>query len=159
MKKNEQVRNNNINYKLIIRLVLLPLVVFLVIEIYQLINYYPNIKNAVDLATTVKPETFTELYFENHTSLPSKIINKKNNAFKFTIHNLENKNMLYPYEVYTDTNGDKKTIQQSTIFIKNNGFKTIDENFTIVDSSASARIKVIINLINENQHIDFWIKG
>jgi hypothetical protein len=157
VRKINKVKSKKINWKLITRIELLILAVFFVIGIYQIYEYVPGVKEAVALATTVKPETFTELYFENHRSLPSKITYNEDNKFKFTIHNLENKDMNYPYEVYINLNGEKQIIEKSSVFIKSGKYKTIDEDFTI--SLPTARVEVIANLINKNQQIDFWIEG
>lgn len=115
-----------------------------------------SVKEALILATSVKPETFTELYFEDHLSLPNKVTLSKKNSFKFTIHNLENKDMEYPYEVYIDMNGEKKIIDTNSIFIKNTEYKTIPVDFTI--TTRIQRAKVVVNLINKNQKIDFLIE-
>jgi hypothetical protein len=75
------VKNNKLNYKLIMRIGLLLLsVCFIVVGFFQLVKYVPSVEEALILATTVKPETFTELYFEDHLSLPKKVaLFKKNN--------------------------------------------------------------------------------
>lgn len=115
-----------------------------------------SIKEALILATVAKPETFTELYFENHLFLPNKVTLSEKNSFKFTIHNLENKDMDYPYEVYIDTNGEKKIIYTNSAFVKNTEYKTIPVDFII--TTQVQRAKVVINLINKNQQISFWIE-
>ena len=150
------VKNKKINYKPIIRIGLLLLAVcFIVVGFFQLVKYVPSVKEALILATTVKPETFTELYFEDHLSLPNKVTLFKENNFKFTIHNLENKDMEYPYEVYIDVNREKQMIDKRSVLIKNNEYKTITENFTI--TIPMQRVKVVINLITKNQQIHFWM--
>ena len=71
-----------INYKRIIRIELLLLAVcFIVVGSFRLVKYVPSVKEAVILATTVKPETFTELYFEDHLSLTNKVTLFKENNF------------------------------------------------------------------------------
>lgn len=124
------------------------------VGIFQLVKY-DSVKKAIILATTMKPQTFTELYFENHLSLPNKVTLFKENNFKFTIHNLENKDMEYPYEVYIDTNGEKQIIYMNSVLIKNNEYKTIAVDFTI--TIPIQRSKVVVNLINKNKQIYFWI--
>jgi len=94
----------------------------IVIGFFLLIECVPSVKEALILATTVKPETFTELYFEDHLFLPSKITLFKENNFKFTIHNLENKDIEYPYEVYIEVNGEKQMFDKSSVLIKNNEY-------------------------------------
>lgn len=102
------------------------------------------------------PETFTELYFENHIKLPSLVDLGRKQMFSFTIHNLEARNMSYSYEVYIDTNGIQKPVDVKTIAIKDNGYTTIPESFTL--TTAADRSVVVVNLKNKNQKIDFWIE-
>ena len=150
------VKNKKINSKLVLR-ILLPLFIIasLVAGIFLLVNYVPSVKEAFILATTKKPETFTELYFEDHLSLPKEITLFKENNFKFTIHNLENKDMEYPYEVYMDINGERQSIDKSSVLIKNNEYKTITQNFII--TTPIQRAKIVVNLIDKNQPIHFWM--
>jgi hypothetical protein len=149
------VENEKINYKLIMRIRLLLLVVWFIVIGFIVVECVPSVKEALILATTVKPETFTELYFEDHLSLPNKVTLFKENNFKFTIHNLENKDMEYPYEVYIDVNREEQMINKSSVLIKNNEYKTITEAFTII--VPIQRAKVVVNLISKNQQIHFWM--
>jgi len=149
------VKNEKINYNLTKRIKLLLLVVCFIVVGFLVVEYMPSVKEALILATTVKPETFTELYFEDHLSLPNKVTLFKENNFKFTIHNLENKDMEYPYEVYIDVNREKQMIDKSSVLIKNNEYKTISEAFTI--TVPIQRAKVVVNLISKNQQIHFWM--
>ncbi|GAH75447.1 unnamed protein product [marine sediment metagenome] len=149
------VENEKINYKLIMRIRLLLLVVWFIVVGFLVVECVPSAKEALILATTVKPETFTELYFEDHLSLPNKITLFKENNFKFTIHNLENKDMVYIYEVYIDVNREKQMIDKNSVLIKKNEYKTITEDFTI--TVPTQRVKVVINLIGKNQQIHFWM--
>ena len=134
---------------------LLVLVVWFIVIGFIVVDCVPSVKEALILATTVKPETFTELYFEDHLSLPNKVTLFKEDNFKFTIHNLENKDMEYPYEVYIDVNREKQMIDKNSVLIKNNEYKTISEDFTI--TITMQRVKVVVNLINKNQQIHFWM--
>ena len=155
IEEKKMVENKKINYKPIMKIRLLLLVVWFIVIGFLVVEYIPSVKEAVILATTVKPETFTELYFEDHLSLPNKVTLFKENNFKFTIHNLENKDMEYPYEVYIDVNGEKQMIDKSSVLIKNNEYKTITEDFTI--TVPMQRVKVVVNLISKNQPIHFWM--
>jgi hypothetical protein len=150
------VKNKKINSKLILR-ILLPLFIItsLVAGIFLLVNYVPSVREAFILATTKKPETFAELYFEDHLTLPKEITLFKENNFKFTIHNLENKDMEYPYEVYIEVNGEKQSIDKNSVLIKNNEYKTITQTFII--TTPIQRAKIVVNLIDKNQQIDFWM--
>ena len=63
--------------------------------------------------------------------------------------------MEYPYEFYIDVNGEKQMIDKSSVLIKNNEYKTISEDFTI--TIPTQRVKAVIDLINKNQQIHFWM--
>ena len=149
------VQNKEMNDKLIMKIRLLVLVVWFIVIGFIVVDCVPSAKEALILATSVKPETFTELYFEDHLSLPDKVTLFKENNFKFTIHNLENKDMEYPYEVYIDLDREKQMIDKGSVLIKNNEYKTISEDFTI--TIPMQRVKVVINLISKNQQIHFWM--
>ncbi len=150
------VKKKKINYKLLLRIGLsLFIIACLIAGIFLLVNYIPSVKDVFILATTKKPETFTELYFEDHLSLPNQVILYKENNFKFTIHNLENKDMVYPYEVYIEVTGERQLIDKSSVFIKNDEYMTITQNFIITIPIQIAKIEV--NLTNKNQKIHFWM--
>jgi uncharacterized membrane protein len=155
LEKNKMVKNEKINYNLIMKIRLLVLVVWFIVIGFIVVECVPSVNEAVVLATTVKPETFTELYFEDHLSLPNKVTLFKENNFKFVIHNLESKDMEYPYEVYIDVNREKQMIDKSSVLIKNNEYKTILEEFTI--TVPMQRVKVVVNLMGKNQQIHFWL--
>ncbi|MHB1276455.1 MAG: hypothetical protein ACYCXQ_02830 [Candidatus Humimicrobiaceae bacterium] len=151
----KHLKKKNIIYRLILSIVLTLMAVCLVLVFFQIAKYVPSVKEAFFLSAHPKQETFTELYFENHLSLPDKFILSKEYNFKFTIHNLENKDMEYPYEVYIDINGKKQVIDKSSVLIKNNEYKTITINFAI--AIPIQRFKVVVDLIKKNQQIDFWM--
>lgn len=148
-------KNKKTNNKVITSIVLLFAIICLTAGVLFLVKNN-SVKEALILATSVKPETYTELYFENHLSLPNKVTLFKKNNFKFTIHNLENKDMKYPYEVYIDINGEKKIIYINSVFIKNNEYKTITADFII--TIPIQRAEIVVNLINKKQQINFWIE-
>jgi len=151
------INNEEKNYKLIMNIrSILFIVLVIVILSFLIVNYIPSVREAVVLATTVKPETFTELYFEDHLSLPNEVTLFKKNSFKFTIHNLENKDMEYKYEIYVDmTKKRKRMMDKGSVLIKNNEYKTISEEFTI--TIPIQRVKVAVNLISKSQQIHFWM--
>lgn len=156
MKKVKKVKNKKRNYKLIVRAEFLILAVLFAIGIYQVYTYVPGVKEAVALATTVKPETFTELYFSEHQKLPQNIVPYQPIPVEFTIHNLENKDLDYVYEVFIQVNGKKQPLITRSVFIKNNSYVNIKE--IISANYPSERFKVGANLINKNQAIDFWVQ-
>ncbi len=149
------VKNKNIKGKVLRAVLLLIVVACLLAGGTFLFFKYNSVRKAVVLATTREQQTFTELYFENHLILPEKITLFKENNFKFTIHNLENEDMEYPYEVYIDTDGKKQIIGTDSVLIEDNGYKTVSVDFTITAPIPGSR--VVVNLIDKNEQISFWI--
>ncbi len=144
------------------RIVIVAIALFSLILIFELIflgKYVWNgssISESIAMATTVKPETFTELYFEDHLKLPKDTILEKSNSFKFTIHNLEYKDMDYPYEVYIASNGAKlQMIDKGTFTLKHDQYQTVLERYTLDEEIK--RAKVVVDLPSKKQQIDFWI--
>lgn len=155
-------KQRKVNYKLVKIIGSLVLTLLFAFGIYYIYTYIPGVKEAVSLATTVKPETFTELYFENHLQLPPAVVLNQENKFSFTLHNLEYQDMTYPYEVYISClnpgcNGDKQLIDKGTVALHQDEYKTVPESFTL--TLPTGRVQVIANLIDKNQQIDFWVNG
>ncbi|MFA5750361.1 MAG: hypothetical protein WC895_04010 [Candidatus Shapirobacteria bacterium] len=140
-------------YKILIQVVLLLIVIILGFKLIKFAKSNSAIREAIHLATTIQPETFTELYFENHTQLPNKIIGWNKYPFSFTIHNLEDKDMEYPYSVYTVRN-DKKVItyQEDKVTIKKGEYKTIT---VTIKALKPLDTKVVVDLTDKNQQISF----
>lgn len=145
--------------------VVIILIVLAIVSLGNIVTFFYQNRQTISLATSVKPEAFTELYFENHTELPRLMAypnqftwydNASTNlySFSFTINNLENKPMNYPYEVYSFEH-NKILIDQGKLFINPNESKTLTEQFTL--SNNHSRTKVVVNLIEKNQQISFWI--
>jgi hypothetical protein len=145
MKKNKMVKIG-----------LLTLAICFVIGAVKLVNSIPAVKEALVLATTVKPETFTELYFEDHNNLPKTINRHEEYGFLFTIHNLEYKDMEYPYVVYLQTTDKKIILDENKISLKNGEYISIKEDFGPLKN---IRMKITVELVNKSQSIDFWMEN
>lgn len=157
MKQLLRIIHKKSDYILFLKIGLCLILFFrILIEINRIIQYFPAIKKTLVLATTNIPESYSELYFENHNYLPWKIESNQVYGFTFTIHNLENKDMEYAYEVYLDINSIRQNQEQRTVFIKKNQFLSIPINFSI--KTPIPRSKMVVNLINKNQQIYFWIE-
>jgi hypothetical protein len=141
------------NFKIKLVYYTLTIILFIILEVFAI----PSVRASWALATTVKPETYTELYFENQLNLPSIVKANQQYYFDFTIHNLENQNMTYPYEVYLQTGDVKLPIDRNTVTIKNSQYKTVQEGFSI--NVPFIKSEIVVNLINKNQQIDFWFKN
>lgn len=135
-------------------LVLIALVIFFSALIIRRIVAIPDIRHQLILATTRQPETFTELFFENPLALPQKITHGKKYQFSFTIHNLESKDMTYPYVVYLSRDGVKTIIDQKTLTLHHDESKTISES---IGPLKVIRKQIIVELTTNHQIISFWM--
>ena len=102
------------------------------------------------------PERFTELYFEDHTKLPTTIAQGEPASFSFTIHNLEGATTVYPYQVYFRyLDGTQVVFSTGTVQIPDNGYDTTGVVYKFISSPKQGSIGV--NLLNLNQRIDFLL--
>jgi len=150
-KKNKVKKINNIR-------LLVTVAIFVIFTLFgiQVINSTPKLKEAIVLATTRKPETFTELYFEDHTNLPNTITRWKQYSFVFTLHNLEYQDMDYSYEVYLQRDDQKIVIEKGELQLRNDEFKSVEVKFGPLKN---IRSKVVVELTNKNQPIHFWMEA
>lgn len=138
------------------RIILTPIFLFLLAYAGFTLYAIPSVRNSIALATTIKPETYTELYLEDHTTLPKSNKVDSPEWFKFTIHNLENKTMNYPYEVYIeDTDGNRAKIVKDIVKLNNDEYRTIPIYYELLHPVE--RAKIVIRLIDKDQSIHFWI--
>ena len=88
----------------------------------------------------------TELYFENHTTLPKYLFTDKPYNFSFTVNNLEYQKMRYDYAInaYDENDTFLYELDSGEIFLENNKSKTISEEFTI--HNHFSRTKVVVNI-------------
>jgi hypothetical protein len=145
---------HHLNVKLIIKSALVTIGVCFLIWGIQYTVKIPCVNEAIVLATTVKPETFTELYFEDHINLPKTIIPQKEYHFMFTVHNLEYKVMEYPFVVYLTTDEKKIILYEGIIRQKHDEYSSIEETFGPLKPQ---RMKITVELINKKQSISFWM--
>ncbi len=102
-------------------------------------------------------EPLTELYFSNYTSLPHVIRKDQIITFNFTIHNLENDDMKYPYSVYLQTDNGSIEVDSNVITVRKNESATETESFSF--QYPPTRTAIFVKLLNKNQSIHFWIDG
>ena len=138
--------------KLVVSLVIIFTILLVGVLLYRFATHSPAIANDVKLATSYQPETFTELYFDNHMVLPTVIDGGKIYGFSFTVHNVEAKDMEYSYIVYLQSDFQKVLLDQGNFTLKNDGIKTIQETFGPLKN---IKMKVTVVLVNKNQQIDF----
>jgi hypothetical protein len=143
------------DHKLIRQAGLLILVAASLVGIYGLVSNVPSIRNAVTLATTAKPEAFTELYFEDHNDLPKTIERYKEYSFSFTIHNLEHKDVEYSYIVYLQRDSGRTILDSGRFSLQNDEYKSQREDFGPLENT---RTQIVVEITNKNQQIDFWME-
>lgn len=97
-----------------------------------------------------EPESFTELYFNNHQDLPK--YNQDAYEFSFSIHNLENKDINYKYQILVDD----KIVLFDTIEVKDKEEAVIPVSIEINKDFERARIQVL--LPEKDQEIHFWVQ-
>jgi hypothetical protein len=109
-----------------------------------------------DLKLIPMPERFTELYFENPSSLPTQTVAGTPMSFLFGIHNAEGVTTAYPYVVYfQEPTGIVMDIQTGTISLAPDASTTIVSSYTFPASNITG--KVVVYLTSLNQHIDFLL--
>jgi hypothetical protein len=89
-------------------------------------------------------EPLTEVYFENHTSLPSTISLYKTYNYSFTIHDLEYQQMGYNYTVNAYDENDTLLYQMDSgnVVLDDNQTTTIFENFSVREYFGRMKIQV-----------------
>ncbi len=120
-----------------------------------IIKFIQNNINTIALGTTIQPERFTELYFEDHDNLPKMIHQNGNYRFIFTIHNLESRDMEYRYQIYSESLYEKTILSHNTVKIKDKNFQSINAT---MNSLKPVRTRIGVELLDQNQLIDFWME-
>jgi len=152
--------------RIIISLIIITLAVGAVFLSWKAYQNRQMLTQTFISAVSIKPEAFTELYFQDNEHLPKKITNNTQFmllhptlalfTFQFTVHNLEGKNMTYPYEVFTMVNKTKTVIDKGLLVVKSNQYLTTSESFSA--PKVFPDTEVIVNLTGKNQIISFWMK-
>ena len=100
-----------------------------------------------------QPEKLTELYFNDHTNLPTSATSNQAIAFAFVIHNLEATDYQYTYAVSVNANGIRHIVDSGNVLVKDNQYYVKNERFTLLNSPGSQ--KIIVELTNKQQSIAF----
>ncbi len=96
-------------------------------------------------------EPLTEVYIENHTSLPINVFLNKTYNFSFNVHNLEYQDVEYSYTIEAlDVNNTLiYKIDEGKFTLLNNESRTVSENYIFKQPFNRAKIKIVVtkNLI------------
>lgn len=139
-----------------LRQVLNILIVIVAVIIIYLAS--PSIKSLLkDWKLLPEPEQLTELYFTHPNSLPATYSPGQVQAVAFTVHNLEYKTTSYHYFIteQSQTSGQPVTLSRGSFTLAQNGYKSPVVNISLPD--AGARAKVTVNLVSENESINYWV--
>lgn len=103
-------------------------------------------------------EPLTEVYFENHTSLPANIFLNRNYNFTFTVHNLEYKEMNYTYDMNIEYGNRSGTVNSDSFILENNKSISFTKSFSFTEPFARAKIQTVVKKDNnETIDIHFWV--
>jgi len=91
-------------------------------------------------------EPLTEVYFENHTQLPSTIELGKTYNYSFTIHNLEHQKMRYTYSIdmYDEKGNLTDNLRTDEIILNHDDSYTIQNSFEF--EHHINRTKIVVNV-------------
>jgi len=110
-------------------------------------------------SVTHRPEPLTELSFENPSALPATYISGQMVPVAFDVHDLEYRDMTYRYRVYAtddDTPPGNDTAPIHTIKVADKGTATV--RLAVPATGDSARVKVVVELVDQRQSIHFWLE-
>jgi hypothetical protein len=118
-------------------------------------TYWPQIAQALTLATTHQPERLTELYF----AVPEQLITNAKPGQKlpvsFAVHNLEAQDMIYAYRItLTDDHGTTSLGNQHLPLLSGQT-RTTSQIITV--PPGQGKLQISIELPQQSQAIHFWI--
>ena len=104
-----------------------------------------------------QPEQFTELSFENPSTLPHALVAKQPLVFSFHIHNVEFATTTYPYEVYFRyPDSSQISLASGTVILSSDASITIPVSYSFHSPKPTG--EVVVNLpAKNNQSIDFLL--
>ncbi|HUD11229.1 MAG TPA: hypothetical protein VMS08_02360 [Candidatus Saccharimonadia bacterium] len=114
----------------------------------------PAIRQTVVLATTVKPDPVTELYFNDYQNLPNQLALKQPFSFSFHISNHMARTISYRYTVADVTASQTTQVTNGEVTVRDGG--GVNETVHFALPQANEPSQIIVSLQNPVQHIDFW---
>ncbi len=104
-----------------------------------------------------QPERLSELYFTDHTKLPTTYQPGTAYPLAFTVRNLENKTTTYTYEVLQQAENSPGTTLLKTDAFELASGDSHTETVAINYIDAGQRSRIIIHLTSQNQTIQYWV--
>ena len=106
------------------------------------------------------PESFTELYLDDYTGMrqgmPTEIIPGTTIDFSFTVHNLEGKDIVYPYNVYLVDEIGTTTLKSGVITLADKA--TVSTPITYTFKKQHSNVTVYIQIPTESVHFSIPVK-
>ncbi|MCX7997132.1 MAG: DUF1616 domain-containing protein [Patescibacteria group bacterium] len=103
------------------------------------------------------PESYTELYLEDHLEIPVTLMPEQTASASFTIRNRERRTMNYRYTVSRTTGTDTARIASGTARLADGQARSFRFDYSIATTEPKTRFA--IELDGMNQQIHFWINN
>lgn len=117
-----------------------------------------------------QPERLTELYYQNHTTLPASFTPGSPQMFSFTAHNLEYRDTNYRYSVTAQPADSTQSVPlaSGSFRLPQNAYKTSQVTFVPSENMAQAgttpnpRVQIITTLYKDgrqfgSESIHYWV--
>jgi type II secretory pathway pseudopilin PulG len=120
-----------------------------------LVGYYrQSIRQAFTLATTRRLESYTELYFPSHASLPERYAPGQSQLVTFVLHNVEGRDMTYNYNVVT-SGSITDTYPGQPVGVHAGDTQRVSVKVPIRQTAQHVRVQVEVSTTNQSIH--YWI--
>ncbi len=118
----------------------------------------PSFRDEVGASVAQQPTPFTELFLDDHASLPRQVTPGVPATFHFTIANHEGRAVAYDYRVtVTGANGSSAVAQRATVEVGAGASTSIAATFTTTPGSSSSVISV--ELVDRTENVHFEVRS
>ena len=104
-----------------------------------------------------EPERLTELYFTDHTKLPTTYTPSEMQTVTFTVHNLEYRTTTYHYSITQASEDGSQTqeLASGDFTLQQDKYQKASAPITLADFGP--RSKVAVTLTNTKESISYWL--
>lgn len=95
-------------------------------------------------------QTFTELAFNNVYNLPTTIPANNQISFSFWVHNVEGRNLVYPYTIIIKSGNTSTVIKKGEFYLADNHQASIKENVTLPSTSNNNSVSTPVAPVANN---------
>jgi hypothetical protein len=104
-----------------------------------------------------KEESYTELFIDDHQTLPNYLAPGRVATASFTLRNYEHKNEHYKFLITKTLGKDTETIGSGSADVAHNQTKSIEFHYGVATTEAKTRIEVL--LPEKKQSIHFYVNS